>query len=243
MTTKAPKDASAAKPKKAKKKASDDGAQTLAQPEEPPMTEEERLAKREKQVLYLRHRLQKGFLSRDSAPKDEDMEGMSGYLRDLEAHGDLEAEVIKKTKVHKVLKAIIKLNSIPQEDVHKFKQRSSDLLTKWGGALASADTEGANTTPAAEPATNGVKHEDVKSEPSKEESPAETKDEVKKDDASADTKPAADTNGDVTMADAEEKASKNAPAVKTDVEASIEGSGEAAPATEVAPTPLKPVIS
>jgi hypothetical protein len=50
LTTKTPKDASAAKPKKepkSKKKASEEAE--AAQPEEPPMTEEEKLAKREKQ--------------------------------------------------------------------------------------------------------------------------------------------------------------------------------------------------
>lgn len=95
MTTKTPKEASAAKPKKepkSKKKASEEAEPPV--PEEPPMTEEERLQKREKQVLYLRHRLQKGFLSRDQAPKDEDMTNMSEYLKQLEAHEDLEAEVL-----------------------------------------------------------------------------------------------------------------------------------------------------
>ena len=90
------------------------------------------------------------------------MDNMSDYLRQLEAHQDLEAEVIKKTKVHKVLKAIIKLSSIPKEDEHQFKKRSNELLTKWGGALA-ADTETAGeATAVAEPATNGIKHDNEK---------------------------------------------------------------------------------
>ena len=208
------------------------------------MTEEERLQKREKQVLYLRHRLQKGFLSRDQAPKDEDMANMSDYLKQLEAHEDLEAEVIKKTKVHKVLKAIIKLNSIPKEEEHNFKQRSNDLLTKWSGALASADPEPAGTTPAAEPvaelATNGVKHEDeAKEEPAKEETSVEAMQEMKIEDVPAepttDTKPA-DADGDVTMAEVEKETSKDAPVVTADVESNIEASVEAATTTETAPT-------
>lgn len=232
LTTKTPKDASAAKPKKetkSKKKASEEAEP--AQPEEPPMTEGERLAKREKQVLYLRHRLQKGFLSRDQAPKDDDMQNMSNYLKDLEAHEDLEAEVIKKTKIHKVLKAIIKLNSIPKEEEYNFKRRSNDLLTKWGGALA-ADNE-----TAAESATNGVKaNDEEKSEPAKEESPAEKKEEPaaedKKDDAATEPAPAkaADADGDVTMGDAEKEPSKDDTAVKPDADASA-----GAPAVEAAP--------
>jgi hypothetical protein len=180
-------------------------------------------------VLYLRHRLQKGFLSRDQAPKDEDMANMSDHIKQLEAHEDLEAEVIKKTKVHKVLKAIIKLNSIPKEEEYHFKQRSNDLLTKWGGALA-ADLEPATATPT-EPATNGVKHdEDEKPELPKEKSPVEKKDDASTETASV-TKPV-DTDGDVSMANVEKEVSKDVPATKADTESSAEVSAEAPVSTD-----------
>lgn len=192
-------------------------------------------------VLYLRHRLQKGFLSRDQAPKDEDMANMADYLKQLEAHEDLEAEIIKKTKVHKVLKAIIKLDNIPREEEHRFKQRSAELLNKWNSALASADGESAEkTTPVA---TNGAKADDEKSESAKAETPAvEKKEEAKeepKEETTEETKPEpteekkdeapeedapkeeasvapavaepADKDGDVSMADVE--ATKEAPAI------------------------------
>ncbi|KAF1932440.1 uncharacterized protein M421DRAFT_54499 [Didymella exigua CBS 183.55] len=240
LNNKTPKEGSAVKPKKetkSKKKASEEA--TSAQPEEPPMTEEERLVKREKQILYLRHRLQKGFLSRDQAPKDEDMTSMADYLKQLEQHEDLEADIIKKTKVHKVLKAIIKLDNIPKEEVHSFKSRSTELLSKWNGALATADRESAEkTTPAA---TNGVKADDEKSESAKADTPAvekkeetteedreglkeepkdettaeptEEKDEAPKEEAPAESATAApaDKDGDVSMADVE--ATKEAPAI------------------------------
>lgn len=175
-------------------------------------------------------------MSRDQAPKDEDMVNMADYLKQLEAYEDLEAEIIKKTKVHKVLKAIIKLDNIPQEEQHNFKQRSSELLIKWGGALASADGESAEkTTPAA---TNGVKADDEKSESAKAETPVTEKkeDEIKeqpkesveepaKAEATAEKEEApkvdapaepaaeapADKDGDVSMADVE--ATKEAPAI------------------------------
>jgi hypothetical protein len=156
------------------------------------LTEAERLEKRDKSVLYLRHRLQKGFLSRDQAPKEEEMENMSDYLKQLEGHQDLEAEIIKKTKVHKVLKAIIKLNSIPKEEEYQFKKRSNELLTKWGGALA-AETETAGEVAAAvEPVTtNGVKHDEEKTiVEEKKETPAEPE-----------SAKAADVDGDVAMAE------------------------------------------
>lgn len=240
LNNKTPKEGSAVKkqPAKSKKKVAEE---TPAKSEEPEMSPEERFAKREKQILYLRHRLQKGFLSRDQAPKDEDMANMADYLKQLEAYEDLEAEIIKKTKVHKVLKAIIKLDNIPQEEQHNFKTRSSELLGKWNAALASADGESAEkTTPAA---TNGVKADDEKSESAKAETPAvekkeeakeeakeetkvepteeakvepvaETKDEAPKVEAPAEPPAAAapaDKDGDVSMADVE--ARKEAPAV------------------------------
>jgi hypothetical protein len=178
-------------------------------------------------------------LSRDQAPKDEDMTNMADYLKQLEQHEDLEADIIKKTKVHKVLKAIIKLDNIPKEEVHNFKSRSTELLNKWNGALASADGESAEkTTPAA---TNGVKADDEKSESAKADTPAvekkeeseeskeeskeeakeetkaepteETRDEAPKEDAPAEPTAAApaDKDGDVSMADVE--ATKEAPAI------------------------------
>lgn len=159
------------------------------------------------------------------------MANMADYLKQLEAHEDLEAEVIKKTKVHKVLKAIIKLDNIPKEEEHNFKQRSTELLNKWGGALAADGEAAEKTTPAP---TNGVKVDDEKSESAKADTPAvekkeeakeetketteetteEKKEEAPKDDApaepSAATEPA-DRDGDVSMADVE--ATKEAPAV------------------------------
>ena len=229
MTTKTPKEASAAKPKKepkSKKKSSEEAE--LVAPEEPPLTEEERLQKREKQVLYLRHRLQKGFLSRDQAPKDEDMTSMSEYLKQLEAHDDLEAEVIKKTKVHKVLRAIIKLEKIPMEDDFSFKQRSNDLLNKWSGALAT-DPEPA--------AANGVKHEDrEKSESAAKEEAApadKATEEEKKDDTAAESAitKTADQDGDVAMSEADKEVIKDAPAAQAEAEAS----DKAAVKTKTAP--------
>ncbi|XP_014558455.1 hypothetical protein COCVIDRAFT_94412 [Bipolaris victoriae FI3] len=217
LTTKTPKEPSAAKTKKepkSKKKASEEAEP--AAPEEPAMTEEEWLQKREKQVLYLRHRLQKGFLSRDQAPKDEDMTSMSEYLKQLEAHADLEAEVIKKTKVHKVLRAIIKLESIPMEEEFAFKKRSTELLTKWNSVLAS-DTEPAGA--------NGVKNEEREKSESAEKTAEKSNEETaaKKDDAAPETtsKPT-DAEGDVVMAEADKEDSKEVSAPQVEAKTSDE---------------------
>tara|TARA_R110002003_G_scaffold235_13_gene17049 strand:+ start:7152 stop:8216 length:1065 start_codon:yes stop_codon:yes gene_type:complete len=104
------------------------------------MAKYSQLQEHENRILYLRHRLEDGFYVWDRlpkrAPKDEKMADMSVYLSQLEAHQTLEAEVIRKTKIHKMLKAIIRLESIPKEEVYAFKRRSNDLLRSWGDALS-----------------------------------------------------------------------------------------------------------
>ena len=98
---------------------------------------------------------------------------MSGYLTKLETYPDLEGSIIRATKIHKVLKAMIRLQSIPQDDEYTFKKRSIDLLSKWNKILAedpsgnTADKDDDKTDD--KPETNGTgKTEDedtTKSEP------------------------------------------------------------------------------
>lgn len=139
--------------------------------EKPQMTEAEKLATREKAVLYLRHRLQKGFLSRDQAPQEAEMAAMADFFSQLEAYENLEPAIIRATKVHKVLKAIVKLSSIPKDEEFGFKKRSAAMLEIWNkrmeadGDVAppSATEPKAPSLPAVEkaaekaPQTNGEK--------------------------------------------------------------------------------------
>ena len=90
-------------------------------------------------VLYYRHKLQRGFLSRDTVPKVEEMKSMSDFLGELETFVDLEGSIIRVTKIHKVLKQMIKLENIPLEEDFKFKDRSSRLLAKWNETLATEE--------------------------------------------------------------------------------------------------------
>ena len=59
------------------------------------------------------------------------MPGMAEFFSQLEAYNDLEASIIRGTKIHKVLKAIVKLASVPKDDEFHFKKRSSALLEVW----------------------------------------------------------------------------------------------------------------
>lgn len=141
----------------------------------------------QKEVLFLRHKLQKGLLTRDQEPKEEEMKLMSDYVTKLEGFPDLEVSIIRATKINKVLKAILKLDNIPKEDEFKFKPRSQVLLDKWNkllsadGAPAAAAGEVNGTAKPAGKA-NGLKEktEVVERTKAKEDSKEDLKEEAKK---------------------------------------------------------------
>ena len=115
-------------------------------------------------MLYLRHKLQKGFLSRDQAPIEAEMTAMSGHFENLEKHANLEAPIIRTTKINKVLKGIVKLNSIPKDEEFNFKKRSTELLSQWNKVLnaeegPSAGGDSMNTNEKHDSTMNGVTHE------------------------------------------------------------------------------------
>jgi hypothetical protein len=159
-------------------KTSDEEESTKAE-EKPSMSEADLKEKTRKTVLYLRHRLQKGFLTRDSEPKEEEMADMAEHFKSLEEYKGLEPEIIKLTKIHKVLKAIIRLNSIPKDDEYGFKKRSHELLGHWNKALA-ADTSGGGVD-GDDAKTNGIAHDEDASK-----SPEKKDDEGKDDPAESD---------------------------------------------------------
>lgn len=125
-------------------------------------------------VLYIRHKLQKGFISRDAPPKEEEMNHMSGYFGKLEGYKELEVAIIRKTKINKVLKMIVKLSSIPRDEEFQFRQRAIDLLSRWKNDL---EPESAAALAADEkdekPKANGV-HDSLDT-PEKEKEDGETK--------------------------------------------------------------------
>lgn len=95
-------------------------------------------------MLYLRHKLQRGLLTGEATPQENDMKQMAEYITLLENFSGMEVSIIRATKINKVLKAILKLDSIPREEEFNFKARSKTLLDKWNklmadGASAPAD--------------------------------------------------------------------------------------------------------
>ncbi|KAH6685358.1 PWWP domain-containing protein [Plectosphaerella plurivora] len=150
--TSAPKAAKEASKPKAKVK------KEVEEKKEPQLTPAELHERKHKEVLFLRHKLQKGLLAREGIPKEDEMTTMSDFIAKLENMPDLEASIIRSTKINKVLKAILKLSSIPKEAEFNFRSRSQTLLDKWNQVLAA--TEGGAATAPGAAAANGVNGDD-----------------------------------------------------------------------------------
>lgn len=144
------------------------------------------------------------------------MADMSQYFTQLEGYADLEPQIIRVTKIHKVLRAVLKLSSIPKDEEFNFKKRSTELLDAWNAAIE-GNAAPAESTPAA---TNGeTKAESAAPAATEESANAEEKaDETRDDSAEKEltkepasapvetTEPGNDAKGeaDVTMTDAKE---------------------------------------
>jgi hypothetical protein len=104
--------------------------------------------------------LQKGLLTKDSPPKEEEMKPIHDFFTKLEGYPELEVTTIRATKINKVLKAILKLEEIPKEGEYNFKSRCTGLLDQWNKIIDAANANGAPAMPAAstndEAATGGT---------------------------------------------------------------------------------------
>jgi hypothetical protein len=153
------------------------------------------------------------------------MTTMSSYFTRLEKVAeDLEVSIIRATKINKVLKMIVKLNSIPRDEEFQFRRRAINILSKWKNVL-DADT----TTTPAEPKANGTHKEDSV------ETPAKTETEGEKDEE--ETKPAEEPQ-DESMADAD-AALEKAEAAEPAKEASEKEAPKTEEATEEKPAEEK----
>lgn len=65
------------------------------------------------------------------------MATMATYFDKLEKHADLEVSIIRATKINKVLKMIVKLDTIPRDEEFQFRHRAIGILTSWKSVLES----------------------------------------------------------------------------------------------------------
>lgn len=167
------------------------------------------------------------------------MGAMAGFLQKLETYTDLEGSIIRSTKIHKVLKAILKLNSIPRDEELKFRERAVDILGKWkhlldsdlpsAGAENKEDKEGETETE--KPTANGV-HKKQKQVNGKSEEKGDEEDEGA---ASAQQQASANNDEDVPMPDADDNdKAEETKATEKKTEATEEGnkSRSGSPAAE-----------
>lgn len=206
------------------------------------MTEAEKLQQREKAVLYLRHRLQKGFLSRDQAPQEHEMASMADFFSQLENYGNLEPSIIRVTKIHKVLKAIVKLHSIPKDAEYNFKRRSAEMLEVWNKRMESdGDTTSAAAPASEEPKPSAPPADEKAPETNGEAKSAEP--EVKSAEADAETKEGAEKEPAKKTEDkVEEKVEeKGVEAADKIEEKAVEKSGEETTQQAVEEPPAAPV--
>lgn len=141
-------------------------------------------------VLFIRHKLQKGFISRDQPPQEDEMAAMGPYFDKLEKHADLEVSIIRSTKINKVLKMIVKLNSIPRDEEFNFHHRAMHILSSWKAVLDS-DTPAADKD--SKPTANGGSKDDEGAETPK----LETEEEKELDNkAGSDDTPMPDADAD-----------------------------------------------
>ncbi|GKZ39158.1 hypothetical protein AbraIFM66950_011967, partial [Aspergillus brasiliensis] len=223
--------------KAAKAAASDDGEESRAASKEPEkkISQEEAKDKKEKEILFIRHKLQKGFISRDQPPKEEEMTHMSNFFGKLEKHADLEVSIIRATKINKVLKMIVKLSSIPRDEEFQFRARAMSILSKWKNLL-DADTTGPSDDKEKEdkPKANGIHKESSVETPAKGDTENEKEDETKE--SKADT--AEPQDEPMPDADAAEKPQAPEPATEeAEKEApKTEEAEKEAPKTEEATT-------
>lgn len=121
--------------KKLKTSAKKTTERTTASPELSPEESRKRAwDNKYKTVMYLRHKLQKTLLSRDE-PKGAELEELPSHLEKLDGI-DVDAAILRETKIGKVLVRVNKLDNIPNDDKLGIKAYVTKLLTKWQDLMA-----------------------------------------------------------------------------------------------------------
>lgn len=94
-----------------------------------------------KRVRNWRHALQRAFLPKDRLPLKEDVKDQDVVFLTVE-NSDITADQLKATKIGKVMRKILSLESIPLDDVHHFRRRAEALVAKWNAIQSGTWAEG-----------------------------------------------------------------------------------------------------
>lgn len=88
-----------------------------------------------KKVRSWRHSLQRGFLSKDRSINPDDMGHLNKTMELVEEYDGITRDILRLTKIGKVMRRIIVLEGIPREDEFKFKERAEKLCDKWAVSI------------------------------------------------------------------------------------------------------------
>ncbi len=111
-----------------------------------------RIKRRIKEVWFIRHKLQKGLLQPPTFPNEEELEKINLVFIRLENIKDMEFDVIKDTKINKVLKAIVKTPNLEFKESFKYHERSLKLLRAWNPVIVSNNDGHHRTASSSSPA-------------------------------------------------------------------------------------------
>lgn len=125
-----------------------------------PKSPESPLERTTREILFIRHKIQRGFFTPLTADDEQDDEGafhdarqvaeLSDLLTQLEKFGDLEARVIATTKINKVMRALVKKsdealqagNPDLPKDLGTVRSRAYVLLDEYELTLLVGDDDG-----------------------------------------------------------------------------------------------------
>ena len=129
---------------------------------------QEQYDQHKKEVLYLRHRLQKALKlgtkegEKSGPPSAEEMPGIKEQIAKLQNYSDVDVEILKNTKIHKVLKRALNLD-LPLEEELGVKALCSKILDLWKDIIDKLKhEEEKNESPRPESKSEGTldKHEE-----------------------------------------------------------------------------------
>lgn len=113
-----------------------------------PKPAESPLERKTREILFIRHQIQRGYLTLDNDDEedgqiaDNKMTELSNLLTQLEKEfPDLEAQVISKTKIHKVMRALVKKDDLPRDRELDIRSRAYALLDEYELTLLVGDDE------------------------------------------------------------------------------------------------------
>lgn len=93
--------------------------------------EESAVKERKEDLLHARHKLQRMFLQKSSAPSEWEVSAADKLLTWLELRPDLEWDLMRKTKIYKALEKVRDLSSIPGERGDSLRRRCAALFDAW----------------------------------------------------------------------------------------------------------------